>query len=272
MMKKILTVLLLVVLAASAHAKTYKIIVGTTPGNPGDTLTRKLFDEVSKETGDTFVVVNRPGAGFMVAYKSFLDESRHTPDMILFTITSIYGTKINLEVDPSKDLKSLIAAARVPPYVLISKKGSQFKSFADVRKVNIGHSSSISNFLTEKYFPPDTVYQQVLYKTESDAIFALLKGEVEMTITSGLNAKPFEDQLNYVTTFPKEVSAVMGFCVAKTFPEDEKDKLNRVINKTLKSSELHKWTKDTLPLELLGGSPDHYDYLVESYKKLMFSK
>ena len=69
MIKKIFLFALFVLLNV-AHAETYKIYLGSPAGGPSDVYVRKIADEVEKISDTKFVVINRPGADFLVDRKS----------------------------------------------------------------------------------------------------------------------------------------------------------------------------------------------------------
>ncbi len=83
-MKKAIIVLSVIVafLAGSmgaAHAKfpakTIKIIVYLKPGGAGDVFARKFTAIAEKYTDASFVIVNKPGAGGVIAIKHILKKS-----------------------------------------------------------------------------------------------------------------------------------------------------------------------------------------------------
>jgi tripartite-type tricarboxylate transporter receptor subunit TctC len=137
--------LLLSMAATLSFAETYKVIVGTPPGSGSDTQARRVFDLVSKETGDTFIIMNKPGGAFVVSYRVFQEESKTSPNVLLLThgstlITS-YVTNVDQKLDPLTETKGLIAFQRIRHFIVVREE-SNIQTAKDIKgKLNIGYST-----------------------------------------------------------------------------------------------------------------------------------
>ena len=248
-----------------AQAKTYKVFMGTAPGSASDIQTRKLFDEVGKETGDNFVVINRPGAGFLVSYRAFIEESRTNPDVILFYGTgglSLVQLGPPVDIDPLNELKGLMALQKVYYFVVV-RSDSKYNTPADLKgKTNVGTVTTLSEFLVKRYMSQADL-QTVAYKSENESMFALLKNEIDAASSNNNNTLliTHRDKLRVIRPFPDSMVGVVGYHVIKNFPEDEKQRLNRAMNKVLKSPGFTAWMRETTGYDPEGGTGELYDEL-----------
>lgn len=249
-----------------AHAKTYKVYLGTSPGSASDIQTRKLFDDVSRETGDTFIVLNKPGANFLVAYKSFIEDSKTNKDVILFNTSSImltaYVNEPTLGIDPINDVKGLMMLQKVN-YFLAVREDSVYKNLSDIKgKINIAITSSVSELLVKKYLV-GVDYQIIPYKSENESMAALLKGEVDVASTHNINTllNTQKEKFRILKPYPQNMIGTVGYSVPLDFPEDDKKRLNRAMNNALKTEEFN-----NMGVEFVGGSGEKYD---EQQKKTL---
>lgn len=251
-----------------ATPTTYKLITPAATGGIADIVARRLLEEVSKETGDTFIVINRPGAGFIVSHKAFLTELKTSQNVILFTSTqtkvSAYITNKEAEIDPNNEIKGLFALLKMN-YLLAAREDSKIKSLTDLNeKVNISYSSVVSEAIT-KYFLPKGNYQLVPYKSEVDAINAMISNQVDLVSTVDFTLRPFNKNLKIFKPFPNNISPVNGFSVAKNFPTDKLMKLNLAMNKVVKDKNFSSWIKESSGLEVVGGTPEQYDEILDKF-------
>ena len=97
------------------------IVVPYGPGASNDTFTRMLAQVLSKQFGQAFVVVNRPGAGGFIGSQAV---SKAPPDgyMFLEMPSSIAGFKpvMKVDLDPLKDLAPIGLMARSPDALVVS--------------------------------------------------------------------------------------------------------------------------------------------------------
>src|SRR6185369_10121143 len=94
-MKTIVAALLALCLSGAALAQGYptqpvKILVGFPPGGTTDVMARLVAQELSVQTGKTFIVENKPGASGSIAVASVAKGASdgHT----LVVVPSTYGT------------------------------------------------------------------------------------------------------------------------------------------------------------------------------------
>ena len=258
-MKKLIMILCMMLFASFANAKTYKVFLGTPAGSGSDIQTRKLFDEVSKETGDTFVVLNKPGANFLISYNAFLEEVKNGQPAILYNATTLSIALMNKGETP--EVKGLIALHKVH-YYLVVKEESYIKTVSDMKKLNIGSTSLVSELLLKTYLS-GIDYAIIPYKSENESTLALLKNEVDAISTNSLNnlllSQP--DKFRMLSVYPENVVGITGYSVSKDFSEVDRKQLNSVMNKIIRSSEYSTWMKNTFGINVEGGSVNRYDEL-----------
>lgn len=253
-------------LSFSCFAKTYKVYVGTPPGSTSDLQARMIFDAVSKQTGDTFVILNRPGAGFVISYKAFLEDSKNNPDVILFSISSMLLP--DAKIDPVNEIKGLVLLHKIH-YFLVALEDSKFKTVSDIKgKLNVSITSPTSEILVTKNFP-NSGLQTIPFKSENDALMSLLKKEIDLSSSNNMNAglSSHRDKLRVIKAYPDNFFGFVGYSVPMNFPEDDKIRLNSAINKALETPEIRNWFKDIVGEYPSGGSPEQYDKMTRYVKK-----
>jgi tripartite-type tricarboxylate transporter receptor subunit TctC len=126
------------VAATSVSAQPYPshnitVIIPFAPGNANDITGRIVFEQVSKQVGQTIVIDNRGGAGGTIGVGQ---AARATPDgyTILFhsaSFSSAYVTHKTLPYDTFKDFIAVVPAG-ISPSVLVVSPSKGYKSAADL--------------------------------------------------------------------------------------------------------------------------------------------
>ncbi len=103
-------------------AKSVKILVGFAPGGIVDTLGRLLADRLTKQTGQPFVVENRPGAGGNLA-TGLVARAKGDPYTIMLGSSGPLAvsptTEADLGFDPLVDLIPITIVAKTPLVVVV---------------------------------------------------------------------------------------------------------------------------------------------------------
>jgi tripartite-type tricarboxylate transporter receptor subunit TctC len=126
------------VVATSAASQPYPshnitVIIPFAPGNANDITGRIVFEQVSKQVGQTIVIDNRGGAGGTIGVGQ---AARATPDgyTILFhsaSFSSAYVTHKTLPYDTFKDFIAVVPAG-ISPSVLVVSPTKEYKTAADL--------------------------------------------------------------------------------------------------------------------------------------------
>lgn len=277
MIKKLFTILFgLLVLTSLSHAETYKIYIGVPAGALSDNYTRKLVQHLERETGDNFVIINKPGADQLVAYREFLAESKTNLNVIYHSGTGTHVTSYvlypDLKLDPMNDTKSLFVLSRVH-YMVCAPKDSSIGGLTDIKgKLNIGSSNATSAMIVKlSNFDPEV--QMIPFKDDQEVFVNLLSKTIPVAMCVSINPmiKAHKDTIKVVANFDHFLIGAVGYHVPKDFPEDKVKKLNAAMNKAIRDAEFNAWLVDNTGTPV-GGSPDAYDRILSTFKRNLYSK
>jgi tripartite-type tricarboxylate transporter receptor subunit TctC len=134
----VLSLLLLLLPASAGWAQSWpakqpiRLILPFSPGSSLDTLGRPVFDYVSKQIGQSYVVEHRPGAGgtlgMAAAAKAEPDGYTLLVNSSVHTITP--STYANLPYDALRDLSGIIPLGQFPNVLVVPPTG--FSSIRDL--------------------------------------------------------------------------------------------------------------------------------------------
>ena len=190
----------LAVLASAAQAqypdKPIRIVVPFVAGGVSDNVARQVSLKITEQTGKTFIVENRGGAGGRIGYeagaKAAADGYTITATDATYTmLPGIFGTKLNFE---HSDLTPVLLIAQMP-FVIVTRAGGTIKSLpeliaqakANPQKINYGSSGNggVNHLVTELFSRSAAVsMQQIPYKGMGDAVVGLLGSQVDLLITA----------------------------------------------------------------------------------------
>jgi len=199
-MTRLAALLLACLLAGTAFAQSYpvrpvRIVIGFTPGGGVDINARLLAARLSEQTGQQFVVENKPGAGTNIAneyvakstpdgYTLLFNSAAFAINLALyknppyalrdFAPVSVFSESVNLLVVsaslPARNLKELVAMAREKPGSLnysSAGAGTSQHMAAELFKLRTG-----------------TNIVHVPYKGSAPALTALIAGEVQLSFSN----------------------------------------------------------------------------------------
>jgi tripartite-type tricarboxylate transporter receptor subunit TctC len=113
--------------------KTIQMVVGYTAGGATDIWARILTDELSKETGAKFQVVNKPGAGGQIGLNSLLSSPKDGSVIASVNLPSALAYLYpNSKTTYKRDDFSLVAASGYSPNVIAVRKDSKYNSLQDL--------------------------------------------------------------------------------------------------------------------------------------------
>jgi len=271
-------------------SRPIKMYVGFSAGSATDIVARVVAQHLSERLGQSIVVENKTGAGGSLAAEVV---ARAAPDgYTLLTVSSAIAVNPavypNLSFNVEKDLTPILLVGRLPTVLLVNndfpaKSLSEFLAYArsHPKKINYGSSGvGGSTHLTTEYLATltGTSYTHVPYRGNSQAIAALLGGEVDMVTDTILLAAPNIQTKRVralaissnsrsplapdVPTFAEaglqgyDGSLFFGLMGPKDMPPEIVARLNRELNDLLKSSpELRQRLQSAGGLDLVGGSP-----------------
>ena len=191
---------LFVLLAGGAMAqypgKPVRIVVPFVAGGVSDNVARQVALKITEQTGKTFVVENRGGAGGRIGYEA---GAKAAPDGYTLVATDatytmlpgIFGARLTWE---HNDLTPVILIAQMP-FVMVVKSDSRIKTLADLvaqakanpQKINYGSSGNggVNHLVTELFSKSAAIsMQQIPYKGMGDAVAGLLGDQVDLLVTA----------------------------------------------------------------------------------------
>jgi len=273
-MRAMLRLLALAVLAISAvpasadtyPSRTVKIIVPFGAGGPADVYARILAKHLSDETGQSFVVEDRPGAGSLIGtdvvaksppdgYTLLLMSNTHTTNESLIPnkpfklmrdfvpVASINYSDLIMVVPPS------VPASNVAEFIALAKKepgklnyassgpgtpyhmaGELFKAMTKTDIVHVPHRASGD---ARNSVLAGTV--QMMFDAITTMTALAKDGKVKALATTGLKRNPLTPDLPTVAeTVPGyEATIWLGLMAPKGTPPEVVAFLNKTVNKTI---------------------------------------
>ena len=257
--------------AIPAAADTYpsrvvKIIVPFGAGGPADVYARVLAKHLSEETGQSFVVEDRPGAGSLIGtdavaksapdgYTLLLMSNTHTTNESLIPdkpfklmrdfvpVASINYSVLIMVASPSvaaNNVAEVIALAKKEPGKLnyassgpgtpYHMAGELFKAMSHTNIVHVPHRASGD---ARNSVLAGTV--QMLFDAITTTTALAKDGKVKALATTGLKRNPLTPDLPTVAeTVPGyEATIWLGLMAPKGTPPDVIAFLNKTVNKTI---------------------------------------
>jgi len=282
--------------AQAYPAKPIRVLVPFPPGGGTDIVAREVTQRVATNTGWTFVIDNKPGAGGNLG----VDQAAKSPaDGYTIVLGQTSNLAINptlyakLPYDPVKDLApiGLIASA---PLVLVVPAQSPFKSLGDLvaaakakpGEVNFASpgNGTVAHLTGEKFQKAAGIrFQHVPYKGANQALTDVISGQVQLYVSSvpsvlqqirtgklrplAVTSDKRVDDLPQTPTVGeagyKGFDAVtwFGFLAPAGTPKDAIARLNAEFNKALQQPELRKRLGDE-GADPLGGTPEQFAQLI----------
>jgi tripartite-type tricarboxylate transporter receptor subunit TctC len=128
--------------AAEWPTKAVRVVVPYAAGSATDLVPRTVFEQVSHETGQSFVVENRPGGGTTIgsAQVKQSEPDGHTILVHSNAIVTVPAIQANVPYDPVKDFSGITPLGNVPLVLVVapSKGMKTLKELVDKAKAKPG--------------------------------------------------------------------------------------------------------------------------------------
>jgi len=201
---KVLPLALALGLASPVLAQDYPnqpitVIVPFDGGTGSDIAMRLILDQVSADTGKSFVVDNRPGGGGVIGVAA-LQRARDDGYTLLMTGTSTHALAKSLSkdatYDPVGDFTHLSIMTQIP-FTVVVRKDSELNSFKDLLafvkanpgKADYGYGSGSTRIMSHKmHVDLGLDAQAIPYKSSREALSDLLGGQLDYLIIDGAGA------------------------------------------------------------------------------------
>jgi tripartite-type tricarboxylate transporter receptor subunit TctC len=193
-------------LAQGAYpTRNIHIIVANTAGGGTDYLARLVGQKLSERLGHSVIIENKPGANSTIAAQHVIKSppDGHTLLMGSIGMLTVNPAVVqNLPYDTKRDFAPISNVAAFP-LILTVNAAAPIKSVAELvayaranpDKANAGASGPIFQ-VVQKLFElrTDTAFQYIAYRANSEAMIALMRGDVLMSLSdTGPAAGPIQD-------------------------------------------------------------------------------
>ncbi|KAF1050276.1 Bug family tripartite tricarboxylate transporter substrate binding protein [Xylophilus sp.] len=266
-------------------AKPVRLVVPFAAGGPNDVMARVLAKRLTTDTGQPFVVDNRPGAGGIIGTDAVAKAAPdgYTLGFISAPFTMTPALQAKMPYDTLKDLAPVAKVAE-SPMVMMVPSTSQFTSAGELVAYARSHPGKITygsggigstpHLSTELLASVTGArFLHVHYKGGGESIKALMGGEVDLLIDSitstaaafasgrikglGIGQAKRASQLPAVPTFDEaglekfKVEHWVGIVATAKTPQPVLDALHAQVEKALRSPEV------VQKYEELGAHPVH---------------
>ncbi len=206
--------------------RTVRLVVPFPPGGGTDIVARALGQKLAVRLGKPVIIDNKPGASTIIGTEAVTKAEPDGYTLLVSGSTSYTvnpALRANLPYDPAKDLAPIALVARAP-LVLLVNANSPYKTLADLlaaakaqpKKINYytygaGSAPHLVGTLIEQ--AANVSMQDVPYKGSSQALMALIGGEVQMGIDTVAAAAP------HIRSGKLRGLAIPGSIRSSVFPE-----------------------------------------------------
>lgn len=276
----------------SYPTKPITIIVPSKAGGGTDGMSRLFAKHAEKYTGQSFVIVNKPGAGGQIGFEAIKAAKKDG-----YTIGAVFTPHVAAHVSSDRAGYTLedfqpIANLVTDPGVLVVNSSSEFKSIEDIVKAEKANPSSLTGSTSgaggDDFFAlvnfnkaADIAIRDVPASGSSDAKAQILGGHIDMAfmnysqVESNVKAGDLvilavmtPERLTYADSIPtfKELGyevlsdSSRGFVAPKGIPEEALKVLKDVFNKVLEDKDFLEQSKGQLLLNLMP-SEEYSNYL-----------
>ncbi|MEH3086061.1 MAG: tripartite tricarboxylate transporter substrate binding protein [Xylophilus ampelinus] len=253
--------------------KPVRLIVPFAAGGPNDVMARVLAKRLTTDTGQSFVVDNKPGAGGIIGTEAVAKAAPdgHTLGFISAPFTMTPALQAKMPFDTDRDLVPIAKVAESPMVVMVPST-SRFKTAKDLldfarknpEKVTYGSGGvgSTPHLTTELLGSVvGAKFLHVPYKGGGESIKALMGGEIDLLIDSitstgaafasgrirglAIGQSKRAPQLPEVPTFDEaglqnfKVEHWVGIVATGKTPQPILDALHAQVEKALRSQEVN---------------------------------
>ena len=179
-----------------------RIVLGFSPGGPGDLTARFLADKLSKSLGKPVVVENKPGAGGFLAITDVLAHPRTGYDLLLCTyfdpvntllyskppyrVSDIAPISLTAKYDYALAATPNLPASTVDQLIQYGKKNPNKLNYAHL---GVGSAQNLLSLRLQEIAGMQMT--GVPYKSAGDSVRAVMAGEVQLFFTPLITVLPF---------------------------------------------------------------------------------
>lgn len=264
---------------AEFPSESFELVVPYSAGGSTDTASRVLAAELEKISGQSVLVVNRPGGGAAVG---LTEAKRADPDgynMILAPGSAFASLPLSQKVAYAPEDFRSVGGLYDQPYVVVTSKDSPIQSLEDLSKVQdrityttfaVGHVAhlSVANVLEKMGVEGEAVP----YNSASESLQAVTSGQVDlgvidMNIVGGqlesgdvtgiaINSTEPDPAFPDIPSFTEagypqgaDFLSRISIAVPAETPDDVAGKLEGLLTQAYESDSYQKYMKDNYLLE-----------------------
>jgi tripartite-type tricarboxylate transporter receptor subunit TctC len=186
-------------------SKTIHIIVANAAGGGSDYLARLVGQKMSERMGQSVIIENKPGANSMLAAQTLIKSPPDGHTLLLGSIGMLTvnpAVVANLSYDTKRDFAPISNIAQFPLILTVNSAApvrsvTELVAYAKANpdKANAGASGPIFQVVQKMFeLRTGTSFQYVAYRANSEAMIALMRGDILMSLSdSGPATGPIQD-------------------------------------------------------------------------------
>ena len=278
--------------AADWPSKAVRVVVPYAAGSATDLVPRTVFDQVGQQTGQSFVIENRPGGGTTLgtAQVQKSDPDGHTILVHSNAIVTVPAIQANVPYDPVKDFSGITPLGSVP-LVLVVAPSKGIKTVRELAAAARAKPGSITYAAAGIGTPPHLTMERfrlaagfdgqlIPFKGAPEALTEVMTGRVDIyfcPITPAIPLIKDGKVLPLAVSSSRRASALpdvpttveagvpdsdfdfwVGAFVPKATPREIVQKMHQATVKALQSPETRQ-KLTTLGVEQMITTPDDFD-------------
>jgi len=186
-------------------SKAIHIFVANAAGGGTDFLARLVGQKMSERLGQPVVIENKPGANSMIAAQALIKSPPDGHTLLMGSIGMLTvnpAVVSNLSYDTKRDFAPISIIGSFP-LILTVNASSPFRTVqelvayakANPDKANTGASGPIFQVVQKMFeLRTDTNFQYIAYRANSEAMIALMRGDILMSLSdTGPATGPLQD-------------------------------------------------------------------------------
>ena len=186
-------------------SRNVHIIVANAAGGGSDYLARLIGQKMQERMGQSVIIENKPGANSMIAAKHVIKSAPDGHTLLMGSIGMLTvnpAVVANLSYDTQRDFAPISMIAQFPLILTVNaaapvRSPGELVAYAKANpgKANAGASGPIFQ-VVQKLFElrTGTKFQYVAYRANSEAMIALIRGDILMSLSdTGPATGPIQD-------------------------------------------------------------------------------
>ncbi len=182
-------------------SKPVRISVPVTPGSAIDLVCRTVYDQVSQQLGQPFIIENRGGGGGTLAPAAVVKSEADGYTLLSHSsaLTIFPATHASLPFDPDRDFSGVVALVNTPFLLVVSpekyKTIGELVAAAKVKPgalnyASVGHGGAAHISAERSRLSAGIEAQEIPFRGVQEALTEVLGGRVDFFFTPALPSMP----------------------------------------------------------------------------------